>query len=555
MSRKTTNPRPLRKPLRFIWSIPRLLLTWILQGPERLEVLIVRRLAKVRRLRRLASLASATSRVLLSPFILLSTAVQRSGQFIAAWWSSRTMRHILWGSPVVLVVVACGYLTAASRSLPAGELLGRYSKAARVAMATQDFSAARVLWDRALQIDPSNLESRFQLALALGGIRDFERMQLIIADLAPADRAVYAPAHLVRAKILVAPNRISKNDANLAESHLLRAIQLQASNVEAHAMLGQLYMSTARPSLAQDHLAIAVRENPALLLSLAKAHSLQGHKREAERYGVRAEEFFRGQAAKNFDDATARLNWAESLMFLEQFQRAVDILKQGLALNENAAYRTALARVYVNWSDTLGKDPAVDPSDQFKLLAEGLRIEPNEVQLFNRMMLLLKGKERSANEIRKSLIGMLARGEAPALVHLMLGTDAGQRGDTQDAVYHLKRAHERDPNIMVIVNNLAWYLSHSEAPDLEAALKLIDLAIAQQPAPQFRDTRGEIQMQLGNWESARDDFEAALPFMKGDRRLHASMGRVYRELQRPELAEEHERLAADNDSETIRRQR
>jgi tetratricopeptide (TPR) repeat protein len=240
----------------------------------------------------------------------------------------------------------------------------------------------------------------------------------------------------------------------------------------------------------------------------------------------------------------ARLSLADTKLFQGEHAAAVELLQKGLALSDDRRTRQALAQAYIVWADTfpLSEDTA---GRKVELLELGLRADPHNPVLFDRLMRLLGTDGPTSDSARKMLQAQLAQGQAPALVHLMLGTDAGQRGESERALFHLGRAHEIDPGMSVVANNLAWFLAHSEPPDLSRALSLMDTVITRWPdRAEFRDTRGHILIKLKRWDDALRDLELALPGLRDSVDLHVALARVYRHKELDDLASEHERIAA-----------
>ena len=96
-----------------------------------------------------------------------------------------------------------------------------------------------------------------------------------------------------------------------------------------------------------------------------------------------------------------------------------------------------------------------------------------------------------------------------------------------------------------MANNLAWALATGPNPDLPRALKLVDLALATNPAePSLLGTRGRVLARLGRWQEALSSLEAALPAQPKSQSLHADLAAAYAALGSSELAEQHRRLAA-----------
>jgi Flp pilus assembly protein TadD len=115
-----------------------------------------------------------------------------------------------------------------------------------------------------------------------------------------------------------------------------------------------------------------------------------------------------------------------------------------------------------------------------------------------------------------------------------------------EARLHWERANQLAPDMPAIANNLAWLLSQSAPPDLPRALQLADMAVEKSPREMnFRDTRGHILMKLGRWKEALADLEAALPTTPNPAEMHLSLAEVYRHLDAPAMAAEHQRLAKE----------
>jgi tetratricopeptide (TPR) repeat protein len=126
----------------------------------------------------------------------------------------------------------------------------------------------------------------------------------------------------------------------------------------------------------------------------------------------------------------------------------------------------------------------------------------------------------------------------------VLGTYEAERGEIDKAVLHLQQAHELSPQLYAVANNLAWVLSETTPPQLDRALALINAALEIHPdMPEMLDTRGQILTKKGEWRAALRDLEAALPTLKGDKRLHEALAECYRKLGSAELAEQHAVIA------------
>lgn len=79
------------------------------------------------------------------------------------------------------------------------------------------------------------------------------------------------------------------------------------------------------------------------------------------------------------------------------------------------------------------------------------------------------GEGESADQATDLLKQILARGAAPAVIHLALGTRALYQGDVDKGLMHLEQAQQRNARIPEVLNNLAWGLTQQDEPDLERA--------------------------------------------------------------------------------------
>jgi tetratricopeptide (TPR) repeat protein len=162
------------------------------------------------------------------------------------------------------------------------------------------------------------------------------------------------------------------------------------------------------------------------------------------------------------------------------------------------------------------------------------------------MAALVSQSGEAGKQIETMLHRMIAEGRMPATGHFALGTKAWKEEESDKALWHLERAYELDPGLGHTGNNLAWMLADHDPPELDRALQIIDSVIEKFPKiATFHDTKGFVLMKMGMWEAALTEFETALPGMRDNIEIHKSLATVYREVQQPELADEHDRIVAD----------
>jgi tetratricopeptide (TPR) repeat protein len=247
------------------------------------------------------------------------------------------------------------------------------------------------------------------------------------------------------------------------------------------------------------------------------------------------------------NDHIVRLQRAQTALFLKDFSGAASILREGVAASGAPGYRRGLGDVYASWSDSIKEQVQGTPEECLRLLEEGLRYDPVHVGLLQRIIALSSQTGEVGEKAARIVERTLAEGQATATIHTLMGMDAHQRGQTEEARQHYETAYSREPNIAIVVNNLAWLLAHADSPDLTRALELINGAVKQWPDQlEFLDTRGHILAKMQRWEEARSDLEAVLTSRPDKADLHLVLAEAYENLGGTEKAAEHRRLAGQN---------
>lgn len=488
--------------------------------------------------------------IVLAPFHFVRFVLTRTAQAFLYSWRNARLRTLWSGLPFALTVGGSIFLaiTCNARNRPF-DLTHQYRDAARRAMVSQDFETAELYYERLIGLPGgSDKDALFNIAWAANALDKQERVDAILKQLAPLDRPRHAPAHVWQAQRIADKGELTRHEIQQVNTHLLYAVRLDPNNIQAHALLGAYYMNTQRFQLAEEHLTIAVRERQDLLLPLAKAHALQRHVAQAAHYGGRAVEFLRRQLAEDPRNVGVRLDCADALLFMQDFDESVAVLREELEFSDETALRQALARVYVTWSDSIRGNTIEGKRQRLRLLEAGISCNQNDEMLFDRMMAILWQKDSVADTARQLLVANIARGEATKLSHLLLGTYEGERGDFDKAIKHLEQAYNLDSSMPIVANNLAWYMLQSETIDQDKAYQLVSALAARWPTmAAIHDTRGQILARMGRWQEAAAELEKGLAQMKGNTATHQALAQVYEQLGMDELADEHRTLAGASD--------
>ncbi len=464
------------------------------------------------------------------------------------WRRTRSLRTLLLGLPAVLIFAGVGYALLAAGTVDRTQLVRKYQDAAQVALERENHRAAILYLERLLQLEAGGNDVVFDLARAAQKLHDYPRVASAMQLLAPEDRPVHAPSHLWQATTRLSRQPMSPEDIRVAEIHLRHALRLRPTDMQANQLMGELQFALGHAEAAIPYLTQAVATEPSRKLMLAKALVIVGHAERARRVAREAQEHYERQVVEHPDDQTHKLNLSESCLFLEEYERAAEILRQELAVRDDRTVRQALARVLVAWCDALAGTPPVDRARQLELLSAGLHAYPDEVLIFDRLLTLLRRRDETAEAAKEFLQQAIVDGRAVGLCHLVLGANAFEAGDVTQSTYHLERAFEALPNADIVANNLAWTLIQIDPPEARRALGLIEPVVARNPnGLRFLDTRGHVYLKLGRYRDAIRDLERALTIMRDNAATHVALAEAYGYLGMKDLAEKH-RLASRGSS-------
>lgn len=552
--------------------------------------------SQARRRRRRAETGSGPSlgQRLQAPFNALARFSGWIGQSFIWWLRSTNAKYLLLGLPAVIVFLSAMAVSSVAYFTPEGSIVARYESIAgettnEARLAEQAYAKSKDLrdlevwklsWQRAkvcqerLALLQKNADkNRYDLAVAEEGIalayaeeakrleeqketekakaaheeslRRLSRVQSIMDDLAPANNRGYWKAHLWQANKIQGSREVSLDRARLMERHLKRALDgadpQDVPNI--HGMLVRLYTALREPQKAEPHIREAIKIHPEFRLYEIEILASKGQNDAAMRSAEAARDYYERRIKEAPEDDNSRIKLAQVYLHLKQWQKAVEILGEGLQLTNNPLYRQLIGSVYVLWLKNTRSQSQADQALQLALINSALKFDAANPDMLQILMDLSKGTGKEA-ERAKDLITLLSNGVMPATLHMVLGNDAWRTGDYSRARIHLDQAFKLDPTLTDVGNNLAWSYANQEPKDLERALALANSVVAAKPAlPQYRDTRGQILAQMNRWLDALYELELALPGMATDEKLHRTLATVYQKLEMPELAGEHSKIA------------
>jgi len=501
-----------------------------------------------RRTRGLVRFFDGWSRTIGAPAKWIGYSLRRIGLWIASWYRSRMWRRLLYGLPAILVFSLSGYFLIITALTRPSQLALKYTKVGRAATNAGDSTAATLYLERAFELGVRNPNVLFDLAKAAERSGDESRMVAVLKRLAPDDRPVHAPAHLWRAIQYLARSPVTGEDQKAAENQLRFALQMEPSNVNAHALLGDLYFQRGFYEGAVNHLGQASKKIAFYQLKYAKACAISGRATEARQSANLAKALGGAKLAENPSDVASRLELADALQFLEQHDAAIRVLQQGYPLTDDPSpLRAAVARVYLSWADhVLRQRDDVDAERvlAFELISRGMLANPDDPEIFGRMMVLIEVDDRTSRKAQELLLDNIALGRSVGMSHLLLGTSMQESGKAEQAGFHLQQAFQLLPQAPLVANNLAWHFVHQENPSVEKAKSLIDAVILRNPdVPAYIDTRAHVYLAMEKWEEAITDFQISMTQFANEASVHQGLAQAYRSLEMTELADRHETIS------------
>ncbi len=469
------------------------------------------------------------------------------GGFFYAWLATRHFRELLWGLPAIILLLPILGAATWGAWWGSAQATERYNVALRDAVEAKDYTRVELYERKLLQLGADTRRTDYQTAEALakeGKLQEaYERMQ----RLAPEDHAGYAPAHAwIMQHLLSQQLKVPEEERlRLSGRHLehlkllgvrgdqidfLRAIWLAQSQrlTEASTMFSPLI--NKMPYAAMERLRIDVMLNDNAE-ARRDAFAVRTHMQDAKRRKLPI-------------DAQQYQAWAAAEEMLGDAASLGTVVREWhTTAPDDPAARRNMALVDVQEFNEMIRQPNADPRELADRIVEMVQLADNTSQYQPQLAFLFA--HRKQVPICAALIDELIRDpKTPLTVIDALGTAAALQGEIELSRTLLKRVLDKKPDQAVAWNNYAWALTQQPNPDLETALVAVNHALQIMPNEfRFRETRGQVFVQLGKWQEAVTDLEVALNGMPEARAVHASLAKAYEALGQTELARMHREQA------------
>ncbi len=475
--------------------------------------------------------------------------------FGMSWLETRRMRRLLHGIPAVALAGVLILLMLSSGQEASTGTIASYLTQAQRARSLGDFEAAEFYFRKLEQLAPRDTRVKFEHAQLYAEQKQYALAATILQTLInDSDRTNDTKIQLDLARWAIEGKLELEDPVGFAKSHLNRVLEDDPKNAYAHFFFSELFKRIGDLDNAIRHLEPVASKSSELRLKLAAYYEIRG---DSDLARSEAKLVVKDLAYEIRENQSGDLNiWTQlagAHLLMRDYSQAADIMKEAVTKFENDACRLFLGRIYVRWSDELSRTNPQDVGARMQLLQQAILVAPDEPEALQRLVQIANAEGEGAEEAQRWLKDALVDGEAPAVIHFILGTMAAGKGDMPSALRHLDQANSLNPRTGVTLNNLAFVLAHMQPPDLPRALEMSTQAVRIAPNnAAFLETRGQIQTRMGKSSEAITDLEQALPRISSlSTRInaHESLATCYENLGDADLSRLHREKA-----ETLRAQ-
>lgn len=514
---------------------------------------------------RLSNFFARAWAAVLYPFHVISWLLQQAWSVMVAWWQIRNFRYLIQGLPALIGIIFIIVISAYTWLRSDDGLQELYIRQATEARLRADRSRARLCYERLMQLqyhgDPRRLETQFHLGRLAFDLGQRERSKALLTELAnPDNDDGFAEAHLEKAASLMQKQNKSKDDLDLIEKHLRRALKKVPDHKRANGVLGQVLANRGR---MEEAIACLVKSDPTDVdsrLTLAKIYKMQGNQAQANLYIEPLIEYLRNNAQGEIDDIRFRVLLASAHLQLDEFEQAIKVLENAYAIKKSEFFRVTLSNCYVDWFVKLSKLPSTPERERERLmkLIAAMEWDSTNLTALKFFVLMMNNSGPDSEERRRAFQILLALRGNNAYLHLYLGDKLNEEGKTEEAMKEWDLAFKLNPDSAIIANNFAWILTQGSqtqvpvAPDLIRAERIITEVIKRTAPddankPWFYGTRGTIYMKMGRYQDARDDLVRAAQRRgaENDLALQKQLVEVYRILGMTTMEATHQKIVQE----------
>lgn len=505
------------------------------------------------------------------PFQVIGWLLQQAWSIMTAWWQIRNFRYLVQGLPALIGIIFILVITAYTLMRSDDGLQELYIRQSNEALMRADKQRAQLCLERLMQLqyagDPRRQETQFKLARLSFEMGQYQRSRSLFTNLAnPDNDDGLADAHLERAREINLRSKRTKEDLDLMEKHLRRAIKKQPDHKAVNALLGILLAERGRPDEAIQFLQKSDPTDVQARLVLGRIYRQQGNQIQANLYIEPVIDYLRNMAGGEIDDIRYRTTLAQALMQVDEYEQAIKVLETAYSMKKSDFFRIVLSNCYIEWFRKLTTMRQTPERERQKLdcLVKALEWDNTNAQAMNLFVHYMNTTGNDAQERDNAHRLLMALKGNNAYLHLWMGEKLLSEQRVEEAKKEWDTAYQLNPDSSIIANNFAWILTHGSksplplSPDLLKAERIINEVLARTRAddrnkPYYHGTRGVIYMKMGRFQEARDELVLATQRAgaENDFNLQQQLVEVYERLGMRTMADNHRKLI----QEIVRRNR
>lgn len=257
------------------------------------------------------------------------------------------------------------------------------------AVAEKDVETEETCLRALCNLQPSVPEYRMRLGIYFFDRGDKEKAIREIVRLAPETTTGFPAARLWLVQHAIGPEPLIRMSREEVENQLKKVLDAKPDHVDAHQLLAALYLDGKKMREAELHLEEAAKVRPELNLQLAQI------KKQMKRPGddtdvaaARAVTELSRLLEKDRSRVDVRLGLAESLLLVENFDQAREIIVSGLLQKDDERLRNALVDLDLMTIDRRIRSSILNRDACVPIALNALKISPGNPRCINTLSLL-----------------------------------------------------------------------------------------------------------------------------------------------------------------------
>ena len=497
-------------------------------------------------------------------FALVLYSIANAGDLVVGWSKTRESKALIYGLPAMLSFALFVFILAYLYNTKRGGLINNYLLKATNAERVEHFETARMYYQKLLQLDDTNQSYEFLIARSFdseGNIDEASRRMFKLRkepDIRGLVNFWFAKKTLEnegldeKQKLQSCRGYLSvflEGAPNHYEANSL-AVEVNSKLAEYFFLRSDLVSSIRALKKAETHAENLANIDPRSILALARIQlrMAQLYEKIGDAGAVNRMQALSSATAETSvnhyaanlkakpDSLEDLLRLSDSYLFQKKYELAIRPLDIAITNDLQKRITPQLtefkSKIYAAWSGELLRVGTSNLSTCVELVDKAIQLNPkNQAALAILAQISIMNNDEVKLVAKQRLEGALGNAVAPFSVHVILGSHAAMNKEDELAIKHLRQALLMNRRATAVMNNLAFVLARQQEPRFEEALALINNALKLVPRnPRFLDTRGNIYMQMKQYELAFHDLESAEMQMKDSVALYENLLFLVQEL-------------------------